>query len=376
MNRQFANMIVHNYARGVYSLCRIDVMEHLFDKKLAAAQETAAAEVAKPNKKGLLSTIPSCKNLPKQNINFLMPSKMADTMNMHFFSLLKGRGEGSVMLVGPEVHTVMYDTSMDSVFPMPKANFCKQSDSISLSITRQSYGQDEHQLYVIGNGVDNGLFEVLNYSRTDNEMERWWCWKPLPCPPLYAPHLPGSHRKLCRPSAAAVVDDTTICVSSVDADATCAFDMVKGEWRQAGRWVLPFHGAAEYVPELGLWFGIDDANGNPQHCLHAFDLSSSSPPVEQHTWNYLDCLPDEWLPRQRHLVNLGSGKFCIGTSFQNIAGRTTCTSTYSSDGLDDDIVANDLTVLTGVEVVRSCNGPQIIKHKSYSFEGIRIHCVL
>ncbi|XBI81988.1 hypothetical protein VPH35_090782 [Triticum aestivum] len=367
MNRQFANMIVHNYPKGVYSLRRINLMEHLF------YPSTEAAQKAEANKKGWLSTMlkgspKQC--LPKTNINFSSLPNMADLTARHFFSLLKGQGEGSVMFVSPNVHTMMYDTSTDFVFGMPQANFCKQSDSISLSITRRGYGQEYHELYVIGKGEDGGLFEVLKYTRTTDLSKPPWYWRPLPCPPLFPQCLPGGNSKVCAPSAAVVLDATTICASSVDAGACAFFDTVTREWRQAGSWVLPVHGAAEYVPEFGLWFGLDDAIGNPNHCLCAFDFDSSRQPVVRHSWSYLSRLPDECLPRQRHLLNMGSGKFCIATSFRNLLRHTSCTPL---DGAVD-----ELTILTGVEVVRDVNGFQIIKHKSecYSLEDNRIHCVL
>jgi hypothetical protein len=247
-------------------------------------------------------------------MKFSMPPRIAEDTNMHFFSLLKGQGEGSVMFVAPYVNTVMYDLDLESIFSMPESNFCKRSDSISLSMTQRRFGRrDVQQLYVMGNDGDgreaDARFEVLSYSRTgfpeDRHNEHWWDWKPLPSPP---PGRCGAgDGKACPPSSAAVVDDTTICVSSVDAGAY-AFDTAKREWRQAGSWALPFHGAAEHVPELGLWFGLD-AVDNPDHCLRAFDLSPSSwPPVVQQEWSYLDRQPDdEWGLRQRHLVNTEPG---------------------------------------------------------------------
>jgi hypothetical protein len=63
-----------------------------------------------------------------------MPPRIAELMNMHFFSLLEAQGEGSVMFVGPYPpcsSTLMYDLDLGSVFSMPQANFCKRSDSIS-----------------------------------------------------------------------------------------------------------------------------------------------------------------------------------------------------------------------------------------------------
>lgn len=382
MNRKFVNMIVNDYQSRVYSVRRISLKQHLFHPSTEDAQKAAAtAQAAGASKKGWRSRISSFKHLPKPNIKFSMPAKGAELTTMHFFSLLKGQGEGSVMFVGPFYSTVMYDLDLESVFPMPQAYFCKPSGSISLSMTRRSSGQDEQQLYIMGNGdEEDGRFEVLNYSRTgfpENlcvDMEQWWNWKPLPSPPIPPPDT-GIDRKACPPSSAAVVDDTTICVSSVDAGAF-AFDTVKTEWRRAGSWALPFHGGAEHVPELGLWFGLA-AIDSPDHSLRAFDLSSSSwPPVVQQDWSYLDPLPDEWVLRQRHLVNLGSGKFCIATSFENVESHAAAYS--SAHGLDDYLVINDLTVLTGVELLRGDDGLQMIKHKSkrYTSQDTPFHCLL
>ncbi|VAI18805.1 unnamed protein product [Triticum turgidum subsp. durum] len=372
MNREFANVIVRDYGCKFYSLLRVNLKQHLFHRS------AAAAEKASNNKKGLPSAIPSLEPLPEHKINFSTPPMMEGATDFHFFSLLKGQAEGRVMFAPTCGNPVMYDIDMDAVVAMPDPNFCKQRDSISLSMTRPGSQDDDEQHYVLSKEPGNVLFEVLEYGRNGSArgpsagIERRWHWQHLPSPPMRGPYLPDLHRRaVFHPSAAAVVDETTLCVSSVDAGAY-AFDTVKGEWRQAGSWALPFHGAAEYVPELGLWFGVNAAVGNTHHCLGAFDLSSW-PPVEHRTWNYLDPLSDKWSTWQRHLLNLGSGKFCIATSFQNIQWHTPC---YPLHGLDDEMVVNDLTILTGVEVVRCGDGLKMINHKSKRFEGIEIHCVL
>uniref|UniRef100_R7W0K5 Uncharacterized protein n=1 Tax=Aegilops tauschii TaxID=37682 RepID=R7W0K5_AEGTA len=321
---------------------------------------------------------------------------MAGSPYMHFFSLLRGQAEGSVMFVPCYDNPVLYNIDKESVAGVPLPSFPKQSDSISLSVAgprarvhRQYDDDGQQQLYVItrGNG-DDGFFEVLNYRRTgfpwygrSHAGPLWWSWKPLPSPQLYGPACPPDiGRKVFSPTAAAVVDDTTICVSSVDAGSACAFDTARGEWRQAGGWVLPCDGAAEYVSELGLWFGVEHAKRNPDHRLRAFDLSSSSsPPVVRQTWSYLDRLPGEWLTSQRHLLTLGSGKFCIATSFQSIERHPNSWGCHSDDGLDDDIALHDLTVLTGVEVVRRGDELHMINHKRKIYrlqDDFGIHCVL
>jgi hypothetical protein len=377
MNRQFVNLIMHDQRSTLYSMRRLGIIPHLF-------HESPPAD-AQAKKNGCLSTISSCNSLPRPDINFALPPNLADVTRMHFFSLLRGQGEGCVMFTGPFGLTTVYDVAMKSLISMPKPKFSKPNDSIALSMPHRgdNLGVDHYQLYVMARAEGSGSFEVFNYCRAGAPTVRvrpWWSWKPLPSPPRVEPHLSGIGRTC--PSAAAVVDETTICMSSIDG-GTYTFDTEKCQWRQAGSWVLPFRGAAENVPELGLWFGLEATTGrNPRHSLCAFDLSSSWPPVVQHAWDYLDdVLLDDLLPRKRHLVNLGSGRFCIATTFQNRKDvkHTTITYGFSSDEEQVEIEYGEVTLLTGVEVVRrGSGGLEMIKHKSqlYDVQGITIHCVL
>ncbi|KAM0863982.1 hypothetical protein ACQ4PT_044238 [Festuca glaucescens] len=331
-------------------MCRLGIIPHLFHESPPSNAQDAAA---KKKKKGCLSKTSSCDRLPRPDINFALPPDLADVTPMHFFSLLRGQGDGYVMFTGPFGLTTVYDVAMKSVIAMPQANFSKPSGSIALSMPRRgdTPGVDHYQLYVMARAEGSGSFEVFNYCRAGAPAVRvrpWWSWDPLPSPPRVEPHLSG--RSTC-PSAAAVVDETTICMSSIDGGAY-TFDTVKSQWSQAGSWVLPFHGAAEYVPELGLWFGLEATGGNR---LFAFDLSSSWPPVVQHAWDYLDdALLDDLLLQKGHLVNLGSGWFCIATSFLNRKDvkHTTVTYGFSSDEEQVDVEYGEVTLLTGVHVVR------------------------
>ena len=151
---------------------------------------------------------------------------------------------------------------------------------------------------------------------------------------------------------------------------TYTFDTAshKPEWSKAGDWVLPFCGKAEYVPDLKLWFAFSASSSSP-HSLCALDLPAmnlESPPELQRSWDYLD-LPDS--PYRRHLVNLGSGKFCIVSFFK--------TSTFNAV---NEIIKDESAVFTGLEV-RRCNGAEgpvrMIKHmsKRYNFQKYIIHCV-
>jgi hypothetical protein len=301
--RQFVNLIVHDERRELYSMRRLGIIPHLFHESPAADAQPDATTINE--KKGCLSRIDSsCNGLPRSDINFLLPPKAAALTAMHFFSLLRGQGEGCVMFAAPYRQATAYDADKQASIVMPQPYFYKPSDSIALHMTSGGAGdspgvhcQDTYQLYVLGRdgGLGNASFEVFDYCRTGAPtvgVRRWWNWNALPSPPLVERNLPGS--MMC-PTAAAVVDETTILVSSVGGGAY-VFDTVEGKWEKAGSWALPFHGAAEHVPELGLWFGLEataaQTRGLAQvhHRLCAFDLSSSlsCPPVARHAWDYLD----------------------------------------------------------------------------------------
>uniref|UniRef100_A0A453KP42 Uncharacterized protein n=1 Tax=Aegilops tauschii subsp. strangulata TaxID=200361 RepID=A0A453KP42_AEGTS len=109
------------------------------------------------------------------------------------------------------------------------------------------------------NSLDDS-FEFFNYCKvglsTYPLLYNKWYWSPLPSPPSRTSPL----------VAAAVIDNSTICASSKN--GTYTFDISREVWSHTGSWVLPFHRAAEYVPELGLWFGLQ-APGTWQNRLCA-----------------------------------------------------------------------------------------------------------
>jgi hypothetical protein len=202
---------------------------------------------------------------------------------MHFFSLLREQGENCVMFADPFCNTSVYDASTKSVCLTHRSYFCKPYGSIALSIRSRCGGgnpwgrEDDHGLYVLSS-ID-GSFEFFNYRRIASSafapsLYNRWYWSPLPSPP---PCL-GYHRATLdsRPLiAAAVVDNSTICASFKDG-GTYTFDTLTEVWSHAGRWVLPFYRAAEYVPELGLWFGIQ-APATPWHLLGSYARSTFRP---------------------------------------------------------------------------------------------------
>uniref|UniRef100_A0ACD5ZSS1 Uncharacterized protein n=1 Tax=Avena sativa TaxID=4498 RepID=A0ACD5ZSS1_AVESA len=367
-------MVSQQYGSRLYTLCRIELNKHIFYESTEAA--AAAQQVAKAKKKrrdGWPWTISSCKRLPTPEMSFSAPpGGLASNFHTHyFFSLLPGQGEGCVMATNPHGNTAIYDSDMGSVLPLPPPNSRKPSNSIALPVAKRRRAsssspshEDDHALYVMSRS--DGSFELFNYCRTrvsdSPPVDNNWYWCDLP-------RLPPWLGVVSRPFAAAVVNNTTIYVST--SDGTYAYDMSTGIWRQAGSWVLPFRGSAEYVPELGLWFGVKGPD-SPQNRLCAFDLKSSaaadSGPSSPYEWGYLDDLPDEWATLERHLVYVGSGKFCI---------LTYCIHISSSE--EENVMNEELTLLTGVELVdRGGDGIEMIKHRSqrYNIQDARIHCVL
>uniref|UniRef100_A0A0E0IX63 Uncharacterized protein n=1 Tax=Oryza nivara TaxID=4536 RepID=A0A0E0IX63_ORYNI len=173
-----------------------------------------------------------------------------------------------------------------------------------------------------------------------------------------------------------VVHGTTIYIScNKPIHSTYAFDTVSREWRRLGSWTMPFHGRAEYVSELNLWFGL---SADHPYSLCAFDLPSddssvaAKPPTVQHTWVDLD-IPQSWLPWNINLINLGCGRFCIAKMFHSISGDGTfCSYSESDDGTieDSDPIHGSFAIFTGFHMVRprgKHDDVQMIKHKFMRF---------
>ncbi|CAN6322583.1 unnamed protein product [Urochloa humidicola] len=162
---------------------------------------------------------------------------------------------------------------------------------------------------------------------------------------------------------------------------TYSFHTDKWFWRRVGEWTLPFLGRAEFVPELNLWFGLSP--DRPFHLCAAdlLDVDFQLGPRVQHTWVDLD-MPKNWEPMELGLVNLGSGRFCVVKTFYGTMPPSPWRFFDEEDDGDvidpADMIVWEFAVFTGIEVVRSCDGVRMIKHKSraYIFEDHGIKWVL
>ena len=159
------------------------------------------------------------------------------------------------------------------------------------------------------------------------------------------PSLPNVHDTKQRhsfppiSSYAVVNGGSEICIS-VQGLGTYCLNTTSYKWTQVGKWMLPFNGKVEYVPELGISAG--------DQTLAAADLSAmDSQPQLLGTWKELD-LPEEWKEcKGSQLINLGSGKFCVA--------RFLRTTTAKGD-IGDELIDHNLAVLTGVEVALHAQG--------------------
>ena len=82
---------------------------------------------------------------------------------------------------------------------------------------------------------------------------------------------------------------------------------------------MPFNGNADYVPELGLWFGITQDNRPCAADLSGLVRGEELSPDKMRIWER-DDLPEEWQPKSLHnscAVSLGSGRFII-VDFLNV----------------------------------------------------------
>jgi hypothetical protein len=212
-----------------------------------------------------------------------------------------------------------------------------------------------------GCGGFQSQFEALVYRKPSVSCSRFvpktWRRERLPPPPPYI-HGAADHSWLEISSYAVV--GSQVCIS-VDGDGTYCLAVVSDtvmdtySWSEVGKWTLPFQGKAHYAPELKLWFGFTDKDQN----LAAADLSamdSHSQPQLLDSWKELET-PKGWQQVQDpQLVCLGSRRFCIARFFR------------TGTAMDD---CQNVTVLTGVEVVRGVNvfpgkvgDLRMVKHKS------------
>nr|CAB3455509.1 unnamed protein product [Digitaria exilis] len=366
MVRRFVNIIAERQSTGMYTLHRLDVSKHLFFPSSAAA----AAEAA-PNKISILPWLPA----PAMRFE-PSPTTIWDAGRLEMFTLVSPRScEDRILCSNTLGHASLYNADSGCIQTMPPLSGGKGFMPMAVSIVARPGAREEEDLYVMNTSVGGGgigmpslddlrnnpsCFDVLRLGNLgcydDSEVEespmrlRGWRWNPLP-PPPFAGNV-RSHTVVDGGAGAAI----------------CIRRQVGG-----GGWVLPFDGAAEYVPELKLWMGFSSTDSQQ---LCAWDLSGvakdDKPPTLEHSWRDLET-PKEWSPSRISLINLGKGWFCIAKTFRAVseAGR------LSLDSVDS--VEDKFAVLTGIEMVTDGQeGLKMIRHKfiRYMFTNEMVRWVL
>ncbi|KAF8703223.1 hypothetical protein HU200_032013 [Digitaria exilis] len=334
--RRFLYLVADDCVERGYSLRRID-MSRFFFKTPSEGTPTPLDSSGEAGATDPLATEDSG-SLPDPVLSFRAAQDLDQVSALINFVLFdkKGRdGENSkVVTIGHTGRTLMCDPSLPPSFlPLPM-EATHRSASFSLTVGSSLYVMD----------AVPKLFEMLSYGHCFSHLYKSWYWQSLPLPP----NLYGRGDLADCIESYAVVDGTDILLSNRDKH-TFRFDTVKGTWRKAGDWAMPFRRLAEYVPEHKLWFGIS-CKGNGYSFLAANLMHTSdseemvSPPVVWDSWNEYVQPPPEWSLAESHAVHLGSSKFCI-IRFFHVGELCVCTVTHRTVVVEEELQA----LLTGVE---------------------------
>jgi hypothetical protein len=367
LSRQFLNLIVDNRIPGAKSLRCIDLRRHkLFNTTIPVPKETT------PAPKGNTLALNKIR-LPSPSLSMRTSDSDLKNQRIHFFQAAERRvlcldqsGQGFLLEADKPSMVMMPFLHRPKLEPIALYVPCAEPDFDDLD------GRGGGDLFIMERRVANkpeprgcggfqSQFEALVYRKPSVSCSRFlpktWRCETLPPPPPYI--CGGADRSWLEISSYTVVG-SQVCIS-VDGDGTYCLTTVSNpvidtySWSEVGKWTLPFQGKVHYAPELKLWFGFTAKDQN----LAAADLSamdSHSQPQLLDSWKELEP-PKGWQQVQDpQLVSLGSRRFCIARFFR------------TSTAMDD---YQNVTVLTGVEVVRGVNvfpgkvgDLRMVKHKS------------
>jgi hypothetical protein len=265
------------------------------------------------------------------------------------FMLLGGR-HNKVLATDQTGRAVLYDPDRHAVHTLRAFTEPKQMP-VSFTI-----GGDH--LYVLdvspAPGCNDTCFECLEYYPHGGD-EDWYLYVLPPPPPLETDESDDLESSPCVDSCAVSGDGSRIWITDQHL-GTYSFDTTVEVWSKVGNWALPFDGVTEYVPELGLWFGLK----NEDRCvLCAVDLMTTSVPAVRSFWVDLTP-PAEWPgpdPTSR-LVHLGAARFCIARFFTDDSFAASCHFPVTH------------AVFTAVEVEHCADaegGLRMVKHRSKLF---------
>ncbi|XP_037417484.1 uncharacterized protein LOC119280892 [Triticum dicoccoides] len=367
--RRFVNLGVYDQLKRVYSLRRLDLSKMEFFHQ--SVEETAAhakvvptltpAKAWAPNRRRSFKTAlaaaeaaaPKIKS-PKSQVMMRPPVVSSSLPTNHVIHFFPTASENKVILGDRANNLFRFDTGEHCrcIDSMPNLHQHKDSPlaiSVPPSALHLHDGEDAGDLYIIDQVLHPDMaesrpqFEALLWRgrRPSAACRRSWHCDILPLPPWII------HHKHALVYGHALVGGDTICfsISGAEGTGTYCFHTATREWSKAGDWIMPFNGKAEYVPELGLWFGLS------RRLPIAVDLSGvvrgEEPlPDKLRIWED-DDLPEEctWQPNElcdSKIISLGSGRFFFAGFFNDMK--------FDKDS-SEMVTGQQFALFTGMEVV-------------------------
>ncbi|CAM0875663.1 unnamed protein product [Alopecurus aequalis] len=357
--RRYVNLVTGNGHQGIYSLRRLNSDTFFYPATEAATKARDLPRLRRVPRHDLSSWMAQKKKnqaavlsgqqlesiiRPPRPIFNVRPSKCpitcGDQPRLHSFPLSGTK----IFFADSGKRTSLYDTEARCAITTPCLHERKDFPvALSVPSPGPEGEQDGGSLYIIDTAVDPKNptpFEALICrSRKDEHYtgQKTWHCDALPRPPFFHGRLDPYISIL----SYAVVGDV-ICVSVTSVGTFC-FDTVSQKWSQAGDWLMPFSGKAEYVPELKLWFGASADNHQLPCAADLSPVPGGHAPKKRYIWGNPH-LPVDWLPdlyNPATIVSLGSGRFCIINYFQDMEGMD---ALPDSDG-------SPIVVFSGLEVL-------------------------
>ncbi|KAI5007447.1 hypothetical protein ZWY2020_050892 [Hordeum vulgare] len=331
--RRILNLGLFDGAKRAYSLWRLDLQE-LSDVKFfhPMAQEAAAHGKAceldrkrrTRNTRDLATETPMI-NPPESELLLRPPQVSYSIRSPRVVHFLPTFTESKVVLAdwGNRMLRTDIIDGCCYVDTLPGLHGFKHSP-LSISVPPAKLhrldGQDTGDLYIIDSLLHPNKaevrpqFEALVWRgiTTSIVSHRFWQCDILPLPPWIT-----HHRNAFVYGHALVGDTICFSISSYGSECeegTYCFHTATREWSKAGDWLMPFYGKADYVPELGLWFGISSEDDLPCAADISGVIKGEEPPPDKiRIWVH-DDMPAEWRPSllsKPRITSLGSGRFMV-----------------------------------------------------------------
>ncbi|KAF8703227.1 hypothetical protein HU200_032017 [Digitaria exilis] len=360
--RRFLYLVADDSVERSYSLRRIDMSRFFFK----APSEGTPTPLDSSGGAGATDplAIADSGSLPDPVLSLRVAQDLDKGSALMNFILFKKKGHDGenlkVVTIDHTGRTLMCDPSLPpGCLPLPMVATPK-FEPFSLTVGSSLYVMDAFPKS--RKSSERHSFELLSYGHIRSHLYKSWHWQSLPPPPYVSDRgNPSDYIE-----SYAVVAGTDILLSN-KAKHTCRFDTVKGTWRMAGDWVMPFSRLAEYVPEHKLWFGLSSM-GDGYSFLAAdlmphSDSEEMSPPVVRDSWKEYAQPPPECRLVRSYAVHLGSSKFCIIRFFE-IGELRVCPETHKTYMVEEELQA----LLTGLEVESCGEKLQVVKHKSERYK--------